>query len=68
MALSLIMYQSLKNSVVTACDQNSIVHLKVTVRNAQVNGERENVSIMKRIRIAQAEWLDWKKELRNYIG
>jgi len=29
--------------------------------------ERQNASLMKRIRIAQAEGVDWKKELRRYV-
>ncbi|PFX23612.1 Transposon Ty3-G Gag-Pol polyprotein [Stylophora pistillata] len=35
----------------------------------QANGEveRQNASLMKKIRIAQAEGLDWVKELRRYV-
>ena len=44
-------------------------HLKVTVRWAQANGEveRQNQSLLKRIRIAQAERKDWKQELETYL-
>ena len=51
------------------CKQNGIVHLKTTPKWPQANGEveRQNSSLMKRIRIAQAERLDWKKELRRYV-
>ncbi|XP_014667482.1 PREDICTED: uncharacterized protein K02A2.6-like [Priapulus caudatus] len=51
------------------CDQNGITALKVTAKWAQANGEveRQNKSLMKRIRIAQAEGLDWKRELRKYV-
>lgn len=43
------------------------MHLKTTPKWPQANGEveRQNSSLMKRIRIAQAERLDWKKELRR---
>ena len=46
------------------CKQNGIVHLKTAPKWPQANGEveRQNSSLMKRIRIAQAERLDWKKE------
>ena len=45
------------------------MHLKTTPKWPQANGEveRQNSSLMKRIRIAQAERLDWKKELRRYV-
>lgn len=51
------------------CKQNGIVHLTTTPKWPQANGEveRQNSSLMKRIRIAQAERLDWKKELRRYV-
>lgn len=51
------------------CKQNRILHLKTTPKWPQANGEveRQNSSLMKRIRIAQAERLDWKKELRRYV-
>ena len=51
------------------CNQNGIVHNKTTPRWAQANGEveRQNRSIVKRIKIAQAEQLDWKRELRRYV-
>ena len=45
------------------------MHLKTTPKWPQANGEveRQNASLMKRIRIAQAEGVDWKKELRRYV-
>lgn len=51
------------------CQDNGIQHVKTTPKWAQANGEveRQNASLMKRIRIAQAEGLDWKKELRRYV-
>ena len=51
------------------CRLNAIQHLRVTAKWAQANGEveRQNASIMKRIRIAQAGGQDWRKELRKYI-
>lgn len=50
------------------CEENGIRHLKTSPKWAQANGEveRRNSSIMKRIRIAQLEGLDWQKELRKY--
>ncbi|RXN12166.1 putative protein K02A2.6-like protein [Labeo rohita] len=52
------------------CETNGIQHVKTTPRWAQANGEveRQNASILKRIRIAQAEGLDWRKELRKYVA
>lgn len=51
------------------CQENGIEHVKTTPKWAQANGEveRQNSSLMKRIRIAQSEGLDWKKELRKYV-
>lgn len=51
------------------CVANGIKHLKTTPKWAQANGEVEcqNASIMKRIRIAQSEGLDWQRELRKYV-
>ena len=42
----------------------------MTAKWAQANGEveRQNASIMKRVRIAQAAGLNWKKELRTYVA
>ena len=47
------------------CVQNGIVHLKTIPKWPQANGEveQQNASLMKRIRIAQAEGIDWKKEV-----
>lgn len=51
------------------CEANGITHVKTTPKYAQANGEveRQNASLMKRIRIAQSDGLDWKKELRRYV-
>lgn len=51
------------------CDSNGIKHVKTTPRWAQANGEveRQNASLMKRIRIAVSDGLDWKRELRKYV-
>ena len=42
----------------------------MTAKRAHANGEveRQNASIMKRVRIAQAAGLYWKKELRPYVA
>jgi len=52
------------------CDNNDITHLKVTAKWAPANGEveRQNASLMKIIRIAQAEGLNWRNELRKYVA
>ena len=51
------------------CSTNGIEHKKVTARWAQANGEveRQNQSLLKRIRIAQLEKRDWKRELNTYL-
>lgn len=51
------------------CLQSGIEQVRVTPKWAQANGEveRQNQSILKRIQIAQAEKLDWMKELRKYF-
>lgn len=51
------------------CEVNGIKHVKTRQRWAQGNGEVEwkHSSIMKRIKIAQAEGLDWKWELWKYV-
>lgn len=48
---------------------NRIEHRRVTPLHPAANGEveRQNRSLMKRIRIAQAENKDWKKEIRTYM-
>ena len=45
------------------CAEKGIVHLKTTPKWAQANGEveRQNSSLMKRIRIAQSAGLEWQK-------
>ncbi len=50
-------------------EENGISHRKTTPLWPQANGEveRQNRSILKRIKIAQAERRDWKKELNNYL-
>lgn len=44
-------------------------HLKVTPRWPQANGEveRQNQSLLKRMKIAQAEGKDWKQEILSYL-
>lgn len=51
------------------CENNGIKHVRTTPKWAQANGEveRQNSSLMKRIKIAQAEGLDWKCELKKYV-
>ena len=51
------------------CEQNGITQQRVTAKWAQANGEveRQNRSIMKRLKIAQAEGQPWKAELRKYL-
>ncbi|KAL1021685.1 hypothetical protein UPYG_G00016520 [Umbra pygmaea] len=51
------------------CEKNGIKHVRTTPKWAQANGEveRQNSSLMKRIKIARAEGLDWKRELRKYV-
>ena len=51
------------------CQQNNIEHVFSTAKWAQANGEveRQNESISKRIKIAHAEGLNWRKELRKYL-
>ena len=51
------------------CAENGIVHCKVTARWPQANGEveRQNSSILKSLRISQAEGTDWRRELRRYL-
>ena len=47
----------------------NVKHLRTTPLHPAANGEveRQNRSLMKRIRIAQAESLDWKQEIRKYL-
>ena len=49
---------------------NSILHRKVTPLWAQANGEveRQNRSLLKSMRIAQAEGKDWRIELVHYLA
>ena len=53
----------------TYCIANGITHVKVTPKWAQANVEveRQNRSIEKQIKIAQAEGCDWKNELSKYV-
>ena len=50
------------------CEQQGIIHHKVTAKWAQANGEveRQNWSLLKRLQIAQAENKSWRAELRKY--
>ncbi|CAK8685732.1 unnamed protein product [Clavelina lepadiformis] len=50
-------------------DEQSIHHRKVTPIWPQANGEveRQNRSLLKRQKIAQAEGKDWKKEINTYL-
>ena len=50
-------------------NDNDVKHRKTTPLHPAANGEveRQNRSLVKRIRIAQAESLDWKKEIRKYL-
>ena len=49
---------------------NGILHRKVTPQWAQANGEleRQNQSLLKNMRIAQAEGKTWRKELVHYLA
>ena len=49
--------------------RNGIQDQRTTPLWPQANGkvERQNRSILKRIKIAQAEGLDWKNDLRNFL-
>ena len=49
--------------------ENGIYHRLVTPLHPAANGEveRQNRSLMKRIRIAKAENKDWQKEIQEYI-
>ena len=51
------------------CDQNAIRHLLTTPRWPQANGEveRQNRSIMKRVKIAHSQGVNMKKALRDYL-
>ncbi|XP_071944459.1 uncharacterized protein [Antedon mediterranea] len=61
--------QFVSNEFETYLKENGIRHRRVTPLHPAANGEveRQNRSLMKRIRIAQAEGKDWKKELRVYL-
>ena len=50
-------------------EDNSIEHRKTTPLWPQANGkvERQNKSLLKRMKIAQAEGKEWKKEVRKYL-
>ena len=49
--------------------ENGINHRLVTPLHPAANGEveRQNISVMKRIRITHAQSQDWKKEIRSYM-
>ncbi|XP_033725232.1 uncharacterized protein K02A2.6-like [Pecten maximus] len=51
------------------CSSHGIEHRRTTPLWPQANGqvERENRSIMKRVRIAQAEGRSWKDDLNSYL-
>ena len=50
-------------------EDNGIEHRKTTPLWPQANGEveRQNKSLLKRMKIAQAEGKEWKKEIRKYL-
>ena len=50
--------------------ENGINHQRVTAKWPQANGEveRQNRSIMKRLKLAQAEGKDWRRELVRYMA
>ncbi|KAK3716284.1 hypothetical protein QZH41_004075 [Actinostola sp. cb2023] len=50
-------------------EQEGIRHHKTTAKWPQANGEveRQNRSILKRLKIAHAEKKDWRKELNTYL-
>ena len=50
--------------------ESGIKHRRVTAKWAQANGEveRQNSSILKRLRLAHAEGKDWKRELVKYMA
>ena len=50
-------------------EDNGLEHRKTTPLWPQANGEveRQNKSLLKRMKIAQAEGKDWKKEVRKYL-
>ena len=50
-------------------EDNGIEHRKTTPLWPQANGEveRQNKSVLKRMKIAQAEGKEWKKEIHKYL-
>ena len=50
-------------------EDNGIEHRKITLLWPQANGEveRQNKPLLKRMKIAQAEGKEWKKEIRKYL-
>ena len=52
------------------CKTIGVEHCKVTPRWPQANGEveRQNRSLLKRMKIAQAEGKDWKEEILAYLA
>ncbi|KAK3097548.1 hypothetical protein FSP39_010680 [Pinctada imbricata] len=61
--------QFISEEFATYVEENAIIHHRITPLWPQANGEveRQNRSLSKRIRIAQSESKDWKKELRKYL-
>lgn len=49
--------------------ENGITHRRITPFHPSANGEveRQNRTLLMRIKIAQAEKKDWKREIRKYI-
>ena len=61
--------QFISQELATYCDDNGIEHCRTTAKWAQANGEveRQNQSLLKRMRIAQAQNKDWQREMRKYL-
>ena len=61
--------QFISQEFATYCDDNGIEHCRTTAKWAQANGEveRQNQSLLKRMRIAQAQNKDWQREMRKYL-
>ena len=61
--------QFIASEFIEYCKSVNIKPVKVTARWAQANGEveRQNRSLLKRLKIAQAEKKPWKDELQTYL-